>query len=135
MALSHDIAVSATPRTRLAQLALDAVLSVDGVLAADAGRRGMHVTVDGARLVRGVRVVAEAGERYSVELGLQARLQPLGPLAERVRERVRTAVAEAGLQDRLGAVSVTFHDVVDAEEAAAAALAAAIPPPDPETRP
>lgn len=135
MALGPDSAVSATPRGRLADIALDAALSVDGVLAADAGRTGMHVTVDGARLVRGVRVIADTDGRYSVELGLRTRMEPLGPLAERVRERVRAAASTAGLRDRLSAVSVTVHDVVDAEEAAAAALAAALPPPDPEARP
>jgi len=121
-----DPAASGTGRTRLANVALEAALSVAGVVAADAGPRGMHVSVEGARLLRGVRVAAEPGGRYAVDLGLQALLEPLEPLAEHVRERVRQRAGTAGLADLLGPVTVTFHDVLDGDEAAARELAASL---------
>ena len=124
-------AASGTPRTRLARLALDAALAVDGVVAGDAGPRGMHVTGQPPHVLRGVRAVAEPDGRYAIDLGLRARITPLEPLAERVRERIAAEAGRAGLAARLGEISVMFHDVVDPDEAAAAALADALPPPDP----
>lgn len=99
-------------RVRLAALAIDAAVAVDGVTAADAGPHLLHVTTSGATSVIGARVVAEPGG-YSIDLGLCARLVPLEALAESVRSCVTRAVTHAGLGERVGAVSVTFHDVAD----------------------
>jgi len=98
-------------RVRLAALALEAARAVDGVLAADAGPAATHVTVSGATTVLGVLVVAEPGGRYSIDLGLQARLVPLGALADAVRASVVRSITRAGLAELVGAVGVTFHDV------------------------
>ena len=117
---------------RLARLALDAALDVDGVLAADAGPRGLVVTRDGTALLRGVLVAAEAGRRYSVDLGLRVRLVPLPALAEAVRARVARNARLGGVGDLLGAVTVTVQDVVDDDELAAAGLVAMPAPVSPE---
>lgn len=100
-------------RVRLAVLALDAALSLDGVASPDAGPHGMHVTASRAGAIVGALVVAEPGGRYSIDLGLRARLVPLDALADTVRESVTRAVTSAGLEARLGAISVIFHDVTD----------------------
>lgn len=102
-----------SPRVRLARLALDAALSVDGVVAADAGPSGLHVTAGGTSLVRGVRVAAEPGGRYSVDLGLRARVVALPALADAVRARVARNALLAGSGHELGEIGVTFHDVVE----------------------
>jgi len=134
VAPASDPSAPGTHRARLATLALDAALAVDGIVAADAGPRGMHVTAMEGRVLRGVRVAAEPGGRYSVDLGLQALLEPLEPLAERVRGSVRRSAESDGTADRLGAVTVTFHDVLDADEAAALVLGAALRATPPVTR-
>lgn len=100
---------------RLARLALEAALAVDGVLAVDAGSRGMHVTGGGTSVMRGVRVAAEPDGRYSVALGLRARMVALPALADAVRERIARNAGLAGAGEQLGAIDVTFHDVEDAD--------------------
>jgi len=119
--------VPGSVRVRLARVALDAALTVDGVLAPDAGPRGRHVTVSGATVVRGVGVAAEPEGRYSVDLGLRARLVPLPALADAVRERVTRAARLAGLGEVLGTTNVAFHDLVADDELAADAIAATAP--------
>lgn len=79
----------------------------------DAGPARRHATTSGAVEVAGVSVVAESGGRYSVELGLCAQLVPLEALADAVSDQVAAAAASAGLGDRLGTTSVTFHDLLD----------------------
>ncbi len=111
---------------RLAHLALDAALAVDGVLAADAGPRGMHVTVSGATVLRGVRVAAEPGDCYSVDLGLRARMVALPALADVVRARIARSAQIAGSGDLVGSISVTFHDVVDDSQFSAHVLTAEV---------
>jgi len=101
-------------RVRLARLSLDAALAVEGVLSGDVGSRGMHVTAGGTSVVRGVRVAAEPGGRYSVDLGLRARMVALPALADAVRERIARSAGLSGAGDQLGAIDVTFHDVEDA---------------------
>jgi hypothetical protein len=98
-------------RVRLAALALEAARAVDGVVAADAGPNTRHITTSGSTTVLGVLVVAESGGGYSIDLGLQARLVPLGALADAVRTSVVGSITRAGLGDLLGPVSVTFHDI------------------------
>lgn len=118
-------AAPASPRVRLACTALDAALAVPGVVAADAGPHGLHLTASGTTVVRGVRVAAEPGGRYGVDLGLRARLVALPALADAVRERVTRSAALAGLAEQLGAIAVTFHGVLDDAEVAQLAAARA----------
>ncbi len=98
-------------RARLAALAVRGATGVLGITAVDAGPRGLHVTNSGSTAVVGALVVAEPGGRYSIDLGLCAQLVPLDALADRVREGVARSAGGAGLGDRVGAISVTFHDV------------------------
>ena len=100
-------------RVMLARVALDAALSVNGVVSGDAGRFGTWVTADGEERLPGVLVTARAGGGFAVELHLVAQVVPLHPLAERIREQVARAAAGAGLADVLGNVDVTFEDVVE----------------------
>lgn len=104
-------------RVQLAELALDAALAVPGVVGADAGPRGLHATASGTTVVQGVRVAAESGGRYTVDLGLRARLVALPALGDAVRERLERSILRAGLSERVGAVGITFHDVVPDAEA------------------
>ena len=111
MADSPTTVAPGSARVRLAAWALAAAQAVDGVLAADAGPTATHVTVSGSTTVLGVLVVAEPGGRYSIDLGLRARLVPLGALADAVRASVVRSITRAGLADLIGPVGVTFHDV------------------------
>lgn len=98
-------------RGRLARLALEAALATPGVLAPNAGPAGLHATwIDGERLA-GVRVTAEAGGTWSVELGLTAEIIPLPALAEAVRVRVERAANFAGVGALVGDVDVAVLDV------------------------
>lgn len=106
------LVASGSDRVRLAAVAVDAATRVPGVVAVDPGPARTHLTTSGAVEIPGVSVVAEPGGRYSVDLGLCARLVPLEALAEAVGEHVAAAADSAGLGHRLGTTSVTFHDVV-----------------------
>jgi hypothetical protein len=99
-------------RARLARLALDAALGVDGVVSPHTGPGGTRVTSDRGERLPGVTAAALAGGRYSVELHLVTRVVPLHELADRVRSRVVRAASTAGLEDALGPVHVTIEDVV-----------------------
>ena len=103
--------VPVSPRVELARVALVAAIAVDGVVAGNPGRAGAYVTQDGERKLEGVVVAAERGGRYSVDLYLTARLVQLQELGEGVAERVRKAVDDAGMAERLGALHVTIADV------------------------
>jgi len=85
-------------RTRLERLALEAALGVEGV-AATAG--------DAA-------AAAEPGDRYGVRLSLVARLVPLLPLADAVRDAVAHAARREGLIEELGSIDVRFAAVEEA---------------------
>ncbi len=100
-------------RVRLAQVALGAALSVDGVAAAGQGSRfAGAVTVDGAPLA-GVSVIALREGRYELGLALIARPVALHALADRVRERVTVAAGVADLGERLGPINIVFEDIAD----------------------
>ncbi len=103
--------VAVSPRVELARVALRAATAVDGVIFGNPGQAGAYVTQDGGRRLSGVVAAAERGGRYSVDLCLTARLVPLQDLGERVAERVRTEIEEAGMSARLGALHVTIADV------------------------
>lgn len=101
-------------RTRLARLAAESALAVDGVESLDAGPTGLRVTVAGGDgTISGVRVTAEAGGGYAVELGLRVRLQPLQPLGARVRRAVEASAQRAGMAEELKSVDVVVCDLVD----------------------
>lgn len=99
-------------RARLARLALDAALRVDGVVSSHTGPGGMRVTSDRGERLPGVLVTALPGGEYGVELHLVTDVVPLHELGERVRSRVARAASSAGLADVLGPVDVTIEDVV-----------------------
>lgn len=101
-------------RERLARLALEAALATPGVLAPNAGATGLHATWIGGERLPGVRVVAHAGETWTVELGLTAGLVPLHTLAAEVRGRVERALALAGLAGAVSEVDVALLDVEEA---------------------
>ena len=82
-------------RARLERLALEAALGVEGV----AGAAG-----DAA-------AAAEPGDRYGVRLRLAARMVPLFPLADAVRDAVARAARHDGLAGDLGSVDVRFETV------------------------
>jgi len=114
--------VGDSPRVRIAHLALDAALNVAGVQGADAGPDGLCLTGDPqGGTVRGVSVIAQTGDRYSVDLCLIAGIVPLIELAAEVRRRVQARVARDGLGDQLGDVNVQFSEVLSAAEIAAQA--------------
>ena len=113
------VQVGDSPRVRVAHLALDAALNVAGVQGADAGPDGLCLAGDpqGGTL-RGVSVIAQTGDRYSVDLCLIAGIVPLIELAAEVRRRVRARVAREGLGDQLGDVNVQFSEVLSPAEIA-----------------
>src|SRR3954449_8112305 len=112
-AASSSTGSIASPRVVLARLALEAALAVPGVVAGEAGRHNLRVTVVSAGIpLRGVSVTAERGGRYAVDLCLVARMTPLIPLADAVRRRVIASAARQGLADQLGTIDVEFAQVL-----------------------
>ncbi len=97
---------------KLARLAVQAAVAVPGVAAPH--RSPMHRTADSATTAEGVLVVAQSGERYSVSLHLVARPVPLEALGRLVRSEVEVQVAQAGLADALGTLTVRFEDIAEA---------------------
>ena len=116
---------AASPRARLARLALDAALALPDVLGGEAGPHGLRVTADFPSVVRGVSVTADGEGRYGVDLRLVARMVPLVPLAEEIRQRVRLRAGREGLEGELGLVNVEFGRLVTDEEVVAEAVRAA----------
>jgi hypothetical protein len=100
-----------SPRLALAALARDTALSVDGVIALDAGIGGLFVTAGGGERVPGVRCLAAPGGGYDIALRLVCRLVPLTALADTVRKAVVTAASMARLE--LATVTITVADVVE----------------------
>jgi hypothetical protein len=116
--------VGDSPRVRLAQIALDAALSVAGVQGTDAGPHGLCATSDAvAGTLTGVAVIAQADGRYSVELCLVAGIVPLLELADEVRRRVRARAQREGVAEFLGELNVEFTRVMSAAEIAEEAAA------------
>ena len=102
-----------TDRVRLAEVALEAALKVDGVVAPHAPIGGGGSTRGSGRRLDGVSVVAGGHERFDVSLHLVTRIVPLHPLADRVRERVSRAAGRSGLGDRLGPVDVRIENLAE----------------------
>lgn len=101
-----------TPRQRLAATAIAAALSVDGVVAGNAGAQGTFLTGAGPARLPGVLAVARQDGRVDLDLQLTARVVPLHPLGEAVGHAVTEQARAAGLEDVLGRVTVRFADVV-----------------------
>jgi hypothetical protein len=122
----RDEAAAESPRVQLARAALEAALALPDVVEADAGPHGVRVTADRVRgALRGVSVTADGEGRYAVDLRLVARMVPLVPLAEEIRERVRLRAGREGLKEELGLVNVEFGRLVTDEEVVAEAVRAA----------
>lgn len=100
-------------RVRLARLALDAALAVDGVVRSDPGPLRVRITAEGQDRVPGVVSAALADGRYEVSLYLVTLMVPLHPLADRIRSRVARAASQAGLDDLLGPIDIAFEDLVE----------------------
>jgi hypothetical protein len=116
-------ASAASPRIALARVALEAALAAPNVVAGDPGIHGLRVTADpGAGLLRGVSVTAERDGRYSVDLALVARMTPLLPLGETVRQRVFASARRQGFAGDLAAVNVEFVRLLAAGDDRPAAL-------------
>jgi len=101
-------------RVSLADLAAQVIAVTDGVTATS-GPSGRWQTAGGARIIPGVLAVEDSRGRVELDLHLAARWPPSMPLqqvADQLRGRVRRSAADAGLSDRLGAVSVAFDDVL-----------------------
>ncbi len=109
---AQPLSAAPSERVRLARLALDAALGVDGVVSSHAGPLGTRVTVDREERLPGVVATALAGGGYGVELHLVTEVVPLHPLADRVRSRVVQAASAVGLDGALGPVDITIADVV-----------------------
>jgi hypothetical protein len=98
-----------SPRIELAGLAHDAALTVEGVVALDAGIGGLFVTAGGGERVSGVRCLAAPEGGYDVSLRLVCMLVPLPALAERVRAAVIRTAGAAHLE--LASVTITIADL------------------------
>jgi hypothetical protein len=106
-------AFAVSERVELVRLALRQALVVDGVVGADAGSLGLRVTLDGSQRLAGVTAAALADGRYGMTLHLVARLVPLHPLAERIRERIERGASLAGLAQVLGPIDIVFEDLAE----------------------
>ena len=109
--------VGGSARARLAQLALEAAEKVPGVVGTDAGPGALCVTADPEDgVMRGVSVIAQADDRYEVNLCLNAKLVPLPALGETIASAVGRRVEREGLGALLGEVHVEFAQVLTEAE-------------------
>jgi hypothetical protein len=109
-----DRPIPSSGRAGLADLAGRTIAATAGVTATS-GPAGRWQTVGPARAVAGVVAVEDGRGRVELELHLTVSWPPatsLEQLAEQLRERLRRSAAAAGMDDRLGAVSIAFHDVL-----------------------
>lgn len=114
MTLDAELAVPVSGRADLAGLAGRAIAATAGV-AATSGPAGRWQTAGPAQPVAGVVAVEDGRGRVELELHLAAGWPPATPLqalADQLRARLRCAAEAAGMDDRLGAVSIAFHDVL-----------------------
>jgi hypothetical protein len=112
-----DVPVS--ERVGIARLANDAIDLTDGVTPTS-GPAGRWQTNGGRDSIPGVLAVEDSRGRVDVELHLVVRWPPVAALeqiADELRSQLRRAAGAAGMGDRLGAVSVTFDDVLVQMEA------------------
>lgn len=105
----------ASPRLRLARLALERALSAEGVDSGYAGETGFWQTDYQGHLLAGVLATARPDARYDVELHLRAGwpTPPLHEVARAIREDVNQRAAGAGLATVLGSLEITFGDLAE----------------------
>ena len=102
-------------RVRLAQLAHDAALLLDGVRSLDTGTAGTFLTAGGGARVPGVVATVAPEGGYDVSLRLVCALVPLPALTDRVRDAVHIIAAEAGLAVQTVTILVTDVLLDDAD--------------------
>jgi hypothetical protein len=110
----HPADLPVSERVGLARLAQDVIAATDGVTAT-AGPAGRWRTIASQEAIPGVLAAAGDDGRVDVEVHLVARWpppMPLEQLAEQLRAHLRREAAGAGMDERLGAVSVAFDDVL-----------------------
>lgn len=111
-----DSELRVSGRLRLAGLAGQVIAGTDGVTVTTGPAGRWQTFGPQQQTIPGVLAVEDARGRVDVELHLVALWPPRMPLAqlgEQVRGRLRSAAGTAGLGVRLGAVSVSFDDVLD----------------------
>ena len=101
---------------RLARLARETTLGVEGVAATSAGVVGLRGTPDRGEIISGV-VATALREGYELSLYLVAEVVPLHALADRVREAVRARVTAELPGLTLGPISVAFEDIAEPSSA------------------
>jgi glutamate-1-semialdehyde aminotransferase len=109
-----DPAAAVSGRAGLADLAGRAIAATAGVTAM-VGPAGRWQTAGTARAVPGVVAAEDGRGRVELELHLAAGWPPatsLQQLADQLRDRLRQSAAVAGMEHRLGEISVAFHDVL-----------------------
>jgi len=115
-----DPALPLSGRVGLARLAAEAIAHTDGVTATS-GPAGRWRTVGSQQTIPGVLAVEDARGRVDIELHLAVRWPPQTPLeqlGEQLRGRLRRSAGMAGVDERLGAVSVCFDDVLSEAQSA-----------------
>jgi hypothetical protein len=111
--VTSDADRPASRRVVLADLAGQAIDRTPGVTAT-AGPAGRWKTIGSQHTIPGVLAVEDGRGRVDIEVHLVVRWPPamaLETLGEQFRGRLRRSAAVAGMDDRLGAVSVAFDDV------------------------
>ena len=114
MTQDAGLASPVSARAGLADLAARAIAATPGVTATS-GPAGRWQTAGPAQPVAGVVAVEDGRGRVELDLHLAADWPPatsLQQLAEQLREGLRHRAEAAGIDDRLGAVSIAFHDVL-----------------------
>ena len=98
-------------RIRLARVA-EGVIALDSAVSPTAGR-GRWITLDGDHVIAGVSVAEGADGKVEIELHLDLvwPTPPIQRVAELIREDVARGARGQGLEDRLGQVDVTLHDL------------------------
>lgn len=111
-AVAASSAVVPSPRVQLAEEALGAALSVDGVTGLHPGPlTGARVGAPGGAPLPGVTAIGRTDGRYDLALHLVARPTVFAELADRIRAAVEKAARRAGVADALGRVDVAFADL------------------------
>lgn len=105
-----------SPRSRLARVALEAVIGMPEIAVGVRGARAVWATVDAGEMLEGVVATARPDERFDIELHLVAQW-PFGSLftlGDQIRAGVHGATSRAKLDGILGEVTVAFEDVREA---------------------
>jgi hypothetical protein len=85
--------VGASDRLRLARAARAAMLAVPGVITADSGPAGLHVTTASGERLEGIICAATSDGGYDISVRLIADLVALPDLSDRVTAAINRAAA------------------------------------------